>query len=1319
MRITALLGGLSLFTDKRQTCREAGTQSQESLRFGRSSDHRSEARMLSASRTEWLPQYQPRSFSSKHIIVIGLLLLMGSYASARAATIAVSAGGDLQAALDAANCGDQIIVQAGASYSGNFVLRYKGPCSGTDADYITIRTSDLAGIPAPGTRITNQFGLAMPKLVANTPAPALEAEANAHHYRLIGVELTNIGGVTFTPELVLLGARSSGGGIPFVNHPHHITFDRCWIHEATNDSFTPDGTVTTADRGMNVNATDITITESRIAGFRTFLSGNNVDVQASNAILFPNSARRVTVSNSYLEAWFVPIFFGGSSGESPNVAALTDVIFDSINHRGSARFSTVQNLSVSDLVAFKTTGGRTPVTNSSHPNEPIVFQVGKVTNIAGSIVSFASWGSFDGNLAGGNPLLQAPDSPGQAQWNGYQNQDITISRNTIMLNFNSTEQVWVQKGGSPTTQPRSTQTSTGSSPKGFMEFKMAKNVTIDGNIFDGWMCSITLSARNQGNSLTSGGFPWSGLFNINITNNWFKRVVNWDRIYSSPIGGPLLQDNEFSNLRSGPILIQNNLFEMGVEEILSSLASADNVSVIHNTYPGSPAPLGGKSLVFAHSSSSSKLVLTDNIISNNEYGMNCQIPGGGCLPGLSMNGNVIIDNRSSAAKTSDSPLTTLYSNNRIASTQASVVWTDPQHANYRLSANSPYRGTASDGTDPGVDMDRLLAAIGGTQQAPTPSPTPSPTPGPTVTPTPAPTPMPNPGAEIIWVDDALPAGAVGSGMGEGWNWLSSNPSPISGSFNHPSAIVEGVHQHLFTGATDTLTINAGDILVAYIYIDPANVPNEVMLQWLDTNWAHRAYWGSNRIDWGTMHYMGPLPAVGQWVRLEVAASQVGLEGKTINGMAFTLYGGRATWDRSGKAAAVAPSPTPTPVPTPSISPSPLPSPTPTPVPPMKSPSSVLIAKNHATSLVDQMDASNNHATKPGPGTIFAALLATNLDGVTNDILRASDEFVVERNLFGAAGDEINTHLSAALMFARANAALVQKTGDSSSVRMHLQRIVSHLAMTEDLMLRGRISAMTANQARAVMALTNLVIGIAGTGGVGQALGIAPASMSSLFSNSEQPFGSQTVFAPSVAGSGLPYELGGISIIVAGQAAALVYVSPARLTFVVPSDIPVGGAEIIVTSQDGHVARGTTIIPRSVFRVVTHSGDGLGPAIVINQSVGGLDVVTKENFGPDKRTRLIIFGTGITASAANSDPSNDIQLGGGRVANLAESVAVEVRTSNGQIVSLPVEFAGSQPALLGLDQANVILNPELRGAGTVELTLIIGSLRSNAATVVIR
>jgi hypothetical protein len=72
-----------------------------------------------------------------------------------------------------------------------------------------------------------------------------------------------------------------------------------------------------------------------------------------------------------------------------------------------------------------------------------------------------------------------------------------------------------------------------------------------------------------------------------------------------------------------------------------------------------------------------------------------------------------------------------------------------------------------------------------------------------------------------------------------------------------------------------------------------------MLQWWDgssDDW-HRAYWGANLIGWGSdgtvyRHYMGALPATGQWVRLSVPAAQLGLEGNTLSGMAYSLYGGR-------------------------------------------------------------------------------------------------------------------------------------------------------------------------------------------------------------------------------------------------------------------------------------------------------------------------------------------------------------------------------------------------------------------------------------------
>lgn len=160
-------------------------------------------------------------------------------------------------------------------------------------------------------------------------------------------------------------------------------------------------------------------------------------------------------------------------------------------------------------------------------------------------------------------------------------------------------------------------------------------------------------------------------------------------------------------------------------------------------------------------------------------------------------------------------------------------------------------------------------------------------------------------AQAAWVEDTVPGGALLAGNGEGWNWASSLAAPLSGALAHQSARAAGLHQHYFYGASSPLPVGVDDTLYAHVYLDPANPPSQVMLQWRSgTSWEQRAYWGANFIPWGTdgtpsRRYMGPLPATGQWVRLAVPAAQVGLGGKSINGIAFTLYDGRATWDLAG------------------------------------------------------------------------------------------------------------------------------------------------------------------------------------------------------------------------------------------------------------------------------------------------------------------------------------------------------------------------------------------------------------------------------------
>ena len=163
---------------------------------------------------------------------------------------------------------------------------------------------------------------------------------------------------------------------------------------------------------------------------------------------------------------------------------------------------------------------------------------------------------------------------------------------------------------------------------------------------------------------------------------------------------------------------------------------------------------------------------------------------------------------------------------------------------------------------------------------------------------------------VVWVDDSLPAGAqTGADGGDSWNWVSSNPSPYSGNLSEQSSVATGLHEHYFSGATQPLTVNEGDTLFAAVYIETGNVPSEIMLQWDNGSWEHRAYWGESIITYGqdgtaSSYYMGPVPTPGQWTLLTIPASVVGLGGSTVSGMAFSLFNGGANWDYAGDASSI-------------------------------------------------------------------------------------------------------------------------------------------------------------------------------------------------------------------------------------------------------------------------------------------------------------------------------------------------------------------------------------------------------------------------------
>jgi hypothetical protein len=156
--------------------------------------------------------------------------------------------------------------------------------------------------------------------------------------------------------------------------------------------------------------------------------------------------------------------------------------------------------------------------------------------------------------------------------------------------------------------------------------------------------------------------------------------------------------------------------------------------------------------------------------------------------------------------------------------------------------------------------------------------------------------------EFVWVDDELPAGAKPTGP---WQYSEKSSGPVFSGHRASTRTAMGLSQHFFIEATIPLNVDDESTLFTYVFLDPENPPKEIMLQWNDGTWDHRAYWGENRIDWGadnspSRFYAGSLPQSDKWVRLEIKAADVGLmPGSKINGWAFTQFDGTVYWDRSG------------------------------------------------------------------------------------------------------------------------------------------------------------------------------------------------------------------------------------------------------------------------------------------------------------------------------------------------------------------------------------------------------------------------------------
>ena len=228
-------------------------------------------------------------------------------------TIAVHARGNLQSAIDSAAPGDQIVIDPGITLTGNFVLRRK---AGQDSNtkFIVIRSNGT--LPPSGTRITPNGMPGLARLQSNNSAPVLTTEYGAHHYRIIGLEITKV--TDPKPNYaqyrdISYGLVWIGGPLASNNRypgqaselPHHIILDRCYVH---GDYNAPHGETY---RGVMVNGNHVAVVDSYISNIHS----ENLEVQGIEG---GNSNGPIKILNNYIEAAGENIIFGGFDPNLPN-----------------------------------------------------------------------------------------------------------------------------------------------------------------------------------------------------------------------------------------------------------------------------------------------------------------------------------------------------------------------------------------------------------------------------------------------------------------------------------------------------------------------------------------------------------------------------------------------------------------------------------------------------------------------------------------------------------------------------------------------------------------------------------------------------------------------------------------------------------------------------------------------------------------------------------------------------------------------------------------------------------------------------------------
>ncbi len=595
------------------------------------------------------------------------IALIVAAAPANAETILVAAGGDLQAALNAARPGDTILLEPGATYAGNFKL----PVHGGTA-YVTIRSAASdALLPAAGARMTPAYAAYLPRIVSPNNAPALRTAAGASYWRLMLLEI----GPTAVPSGTALDLGDGGNAQNALSLvPHHLIVDRVYVHGDP---------VNGQRRGIGLNSAHTTIVNSHVSDIKSI-------GQDSQAIAGWNGPGPFRIANNYLEAAGENVMFGG---DDPRIDQLipSDIEFrGNLVSRPMAWRNPVLPAPAQVRVSLDGTGTLGAGTYG--------YRVLARRQIGGAWIRSAAGGEVTVVAGAGSAVRVQWDAvPGAVEYYVYGRTPGAQNRY-----WRTTSTLLVDDGQSAGTAGTPPSTGTMWQVKNLFELKNARRVRIEDNTFENnWEqaqagTAILFTSRNQ-----YGRCLWCRVEDVVFEHNVVRRtggaiqILGWDdERPSSQTTTITIRHNEFSDF--GKSYGGNGYFIYVIDQ-------PANVTVDHNTVISND----GGGVIMADKRAAINFVFTNNVMRHNNYG----IFGSGYSAGLAtiaryFPGSHIERNVLAGGSAAKYPGGNLFPT--VAAFQSHFV--DYAGGNYALVPGTDWAQAGTDGEDLGADISALHAS---------------------------------------------------------------------------------------------------------------------------------------------------------------------------------------------------------------------------------------------------------------------------------------------------------------------------------------------------------------------------------------------------------------------------------------------------------------------------------------------------------------------------------------------------------------------------------------------------------------------------------